>query len=175
MLKLEICESEAVPTVSPVVEPRPDAGVEKVTSPPLKSILKTADEHNADLLQLKNDKSSSKERHVTIQEPKDSPSQSKKKGPTPPIKSDDPITDGLRLLSESDKDKQEPSIDPTALEIHKMLLVKPLSDEEKAARIKSSTNLSGGSLPEYYDANFCEIHMSSRDFTPHDLQRRNGM
>ena len=47
-----------------------------------------------------------------------------------------------------------------------MLSVKPLSEAEKAARIQSNTNLSGGSLPEYYDANFCEIDMSSRDFTP---------
>ena len=135
-------------------------------SPPLKSILKTADTHNADPLLLKNNESSSKAQHVTIQESKDSPSESKKKGPTPPIKSDDPITDGLCLLSDNDKGKKESSIDPTALEIHKMLSVKPLSDAEKAARVKSNSNLSGGSLPEYYDANFCEIDMSSRDFTP---------
>ena len=133
---LEICESEATPTASPVVESQSDTGVEMVKSPPLKSILKTADAHNADLLLLKNEESTPKTQQVTIQEPKDSPSESKKKGPTPPIKSDDPVTDGLHLLSDNDKGKKEPFINPTALEIHKMLSVKPLSDAEKAARVR---------------------------------------
>ena len=91
----------------------------------------------------------------------------------------DPLTDGLRLLEDapppsaptsetptSSAPQEESKIDPVALEIHKLLSVKPLSPAQQALRVQQNTNLTGSSLPEYFDANFCEIDMHNRDFTP---------
>ena len=139
-------------------------------APPVNPTLKTAKEHNEDLLLTHTPKTSNKSTK---------PDSSSKKGPTPPLDQNDPVTDGLRLLEDPPPPQHstttsesksvstaDPKIDPVALEIHQLLSVKPLSPAQKAQRVQQNTNLNGGSLPEYFDANFCEIDMHSRDFTP---------
>ena len=139
-----------------------------------KTTFKTAKEHNEDPLLVNTPKASNKS---TVATP--AVGTSTKKGPTPPLDHNDPVTDGLCLLEDSPPppptvsetpntsvSKEESKINPVTLEIHKLLSVKPLSPAQQALCVQQNTNLTGGSLPEYFDANFCEIDMHNRDFTP---------
>ena len=139
------------------------------------TIFKTAQEHNEDLFLVNTPKSSNK----SIKDVPTNPNSSAKKGPTPPLDQNDPVTDGLHLLEDAPPPStpasstnttsaptEDPKIDPVALDIHQLLSVKPLLPAQQALRAQQNTNLTGGSLPEYFDANFCEIDMHNQDFTP---------
>ena len=117
-----------------------------------KPILKTAMEHNDDLLLANTPKSSNKSIKVV---PPNADS-STKKGPTPPLDKNDPVTNGLRLLKDepspttsvptpvpTSAPEEGPKIDPIALEIQKLLSVKPLSPAQKAQHAQQNTKLTG--------------------------------
>ena len=112
-----------------------------IPASPAKPTLKTAKEHNDDLLLANTPKSSNKSVKTT---PSNGES-SIKKGPAPPLDKDDPVTDGLRLLEDppppptpappvdsKTTPEEESKIDPVALEIHQLLSVKPLSPAQQA-------------------------------------------